>query len=129
MTLKSDTGGGLTPMPGLTMPGRFRDRGQTKSAPGPPGLGLGVRLTTPPRKKQHVTETTRRSHSGTLQWKRDVTSLDVSMTVPGETLQEVRPLMTAIFGAKANTGVGTWNVRTLSHRSGAEDYEGLPPTS
>lgn len=66
-----------------------------------------------PIKTPTAAETTRRSHSGTLRWRREGTSSDVFMVGLGESQQEFRPQMTPIFNTKVNTRVGTWNVWTV----------------
>ena len=95
------------------MPDRFQNRGQTKVSTRSSRLGVGRGVNNLTPEKKHVTERTRRSHSGKSRRRRDGTSLDVLMTGPGEIQQEARPLTTPIFNTKANTRVGTWNVRTL----------------
>ena len=44
-------------MVGLTLLSRFQVKGQTNTAPGPPGWGLGVGPTSPPGKRFNVAET------------------------------------------------------------------------
>jgi len=87
----------------------------------------------PPRKTAPATETTRSSHSGTQQQRREGTSRfvsrssdssqvedaqddtqgDVFMTASSESLRDARNQRSPIFNAKLFTRIGTWNVRTL----------------
>ena len=71
-------------------------------------------LVTPPCKKVHTTETTKRNYRNLIQYGRaEMPLFNETMTVTGQSQKDASTLTTQVFHVKRTTFMATWNVQTL----------------
>lgn len=104
-------GGGTHPWQVLPCRTGFRVEARRKSAPGPPGWGLGVGVTSPPCKKVVVTETlTNENQIAHLE--EEGAPAEGTMTRPSQIRKGAGKPIHLLTPRKSNP-MGKWNIRTM----------------